>query len=307
MMEQNLSLYRIFYTVAKTGNISKASKELFISQPAISKSISRLETSLDVTLFYRNSRGVVLTEEGRILYKAAASAFETLEAAGERIDKIKTLGIGHIRIGVSSTLCKYLLLPYLQAFLEEYPHIKITIACHSTFETLKALEENKIDIGLIGRPNELKDIHFYPIKEIHDCFVSTQHYLDNLSIRHGKLTEELIFQKGNIMLLDEKNITRVYIEKYFEEHDIRTNQVLEVSTMDLLIEFAKIGLGVACVIGEFVEEDLASGTLTEVKLATPIEKREVGFAYSSKFPVTGAMQKFISFYEREETLCSDQS
>ena len=82
MMEQNLSLYRIFYTVAKTGNISKASKELFISQPAISKSISKLEASMNVTLFYRTSRGVVLTEEGRILYKAASRAFDTLEAAG---------------------------------------------------------------------------------------------------------------------------------------------------------------------------------------------------------------------------------
>lgn len=296
-MEQNLSLYRIFYTVAKTGNISKASKELFISQPAISKSISKLESSLDVTLFYRNSRGVVLTEEGRILYKAAATAFETLEAAGERIDKIKTLGIGHIRIGVSSTLCKYLLLPYLKAFLEEYPHIKITIACHSTFETLQALEENKIDIGLIGRPSELKDIEFYPVKEIHDCFVSTKSYLDNLSIRQGGLTEDILFQKGTIMLLDEKNITRVYIEKYFEEHNIKTNQVLEVSTMDLLIEFARIGLGVACVIGEFVEGDLLSGALTEIPLEKPIGKRDVGFAYSTKYPVTGAMQKFINFYE----------
>lgn len=297
MMEQNLSLYRIFYTVAKTGNISKASKELFISQPAISKSISKLEASMNVTLFYRTSRGVVLTEEGRILYKAASSAFDTLEAAGERIDKIKTLGIGHVRIGVSSTLCKYLLLPYLKAFLEKYPHIKITIACHSTFETLEALEENKIDIGLIGRPNDLKDISFYRVKEIHDCFVATKSYLDNLSIRNGKLNEDAIFKKGNIMLLDEKNITRMYIENYFQEHSIKTNQVLEVSTMDLLIEFARIGLGIACVIGEFVEEDLNSGALIEIPLETPITKREVGFAYSTKFPITGAMQKFIDFYE----------
>ena len=297
-MDQNLSAYRIFYTVAKTGNISKASKELFISQPAISKCISKLESSLDVTLFYRNSRGVVLTDEGRILFEATKSAFDALDIANERIDKIKTLGIGHIRIGVSTTLCKYLLLPYLKRFLEEYPHIKITIACHSTFETLKALEENKIDIGLIGQPQDMKDIDFYPIQEIHDCFVTTKNYLENLAIRQDKMDEETIFNNGTVLLLDEKNITRVYIERYFEENTIHTNQILEVSSMDLLIEFAKIGLGIACVIGEFIEEELKDGTLVEIPLKTPIQKRQVGFAYSTHFPVTGAMKKFIDFYHK---------
>lgn len=299
-MDQNLSSYRIFYTVAKAGNISKASKELFISQPAISKSISKLEASLDVTLFYRNSRGVVLTDEGQILYEACADAFETLQLANQRIDKIKNLGIGHIRIGASTTLCKYILLPYLKAFLTEYPHIKITIECHSTFETIKALEENKIDIGLIGHPDTLKDIDFYSIKEIHDCFVTTKSYLENLEIRQDKVDEETIFNTANLMLLNEKNITRMYIEDYFEENNITTNQVLEVSSMDLLIDFAKIGLGVACVIGEFVEDELNNGTLIEIPLKNAIEKRQVGFAYSTKFPVTEAMQRFKNFYESSD-------
>ena len=74
-MEQNLSHYKIFYEVAKAGNISKAAKELFISQPAISKSISKLEDGLGVTLFVRSSRGVQLTEEGRLLFHYAESAF----------------------------------------------------------------------------------------------------------------------------------------------------------------------------------------------------------------------------------------
>ncbi|MDO5294054.1 MAG: LysR family transcriptional regulator [bacterium] len=298
-MDQNLSSYRIFYVVAKEGNISKASKELFISQPAISKSISKLEASLDVILFHRNSRGVVLTDEGQILYEACASAFDTLNLANKRIDKIKNLGIGHIRIGVSSTLCKYILLPYLKKFLEKYPHIKITIECHSTFETIKALEENKIDIGLIGHPNEFKDMDFYPIQEIHDCFVTTKSYLENLEIRQEKVDEDTIFNTANLMLLNEKNITRIYIEKYFEENNITTNQVLEVSSMDLLIDFAKIGLGIACVIGEFVEEELINGTLIEIPLKNAIQKRQVGFAYSTKFPVSDAMNKFIQFYEEQ--------
>ena len=77
-MEQHLSQYRIFYAVAKTGNISKAAKELFISQPAISKAISKLEESLGLPLFTRNSRGVQLTVEGQVLFSLVSNAFDTL-------------------------------------------------------------------------------------------------------------------------------------------------------------------------------------------------------------------------------------
>lgn len=296
-MEQNLSLYRIFHTVAKTGNISRASKELFISQPAISKSISKLEGSLEVTLFHRNSRGVSLTEEGKILFDSTTAAFETLELASQRIEKIKTLGIGQIRIGVSSTLCKFILLPYLKRFVEEFPHIKITIGCNSTFQTIKLLEENKLDIGLIGHPDNLDALEFYPIMKITDCFVATKTYLENLELRENDTSLETVFSKANIMLLDEKNITRVFIEEYFAKCGIMPKQILEISNMDLLIEFAKISLGVACVIKNFVQEDLDNGMLVEVPLSYPIDAREVGFAYSTKFQVTESMRHFIDFYE----------
>ena len=118
-MDQNLSLYKVFYTVANTGNISKAATELFISQPAISKSIRKLEQSLDVTLFSRNSRGVQLTEEGELLYDYVQRAFYALQTGEERLKKINELGIGHLHIGVSSTLCKYMLLPYLKEFIAQ--------------------------------------------------------------------------------------------------------------------------------------------------------------------------------------------
>lgn len=295
-MDQNLSLYRIFHTVAKTGNISKASKELFISQPAISKSISRLESVLDIPLFYRNSRGVVLTEEGKILYASTCIAFDSLELANQRISKMKSLGIGHIRIGASTTLCKFLLLPYLKAFVEQYPHIKITISCEATFKTVELLEENKLDIGLIGESKDNKDLAFFPMKEITDCFITNKNYIDNLILREEEASLTNLLTKGNLMLLDETNITRIFINDYFQKNGIVPNHVLEVSNMDLLIEFAQIGLGIACVIRNFVEDEINSGKLLELPLEAPIETRLVGFAYSTKYPVTDAMKQFIDFY-----------
>ena len=202
-MDQNLSLYKVFYTVANTGNISKAAAELFISQPAISKSIRKLEQSLDVTLFSRNSRGVQLTEEGEVLYDYVQRAFYALQTGEAQLKKINDLGIGHLHIGVSTTLCKYMLLPYLKEFIAQHPHIRITIECQSTYHTLQLLRENKIDLGLIGKPERYHHIHFDSLGEIEDIFVATQSYLDNLSLRTNN--REDILKSATLMLLDKEN------------------------------------------------------------------------------------------------------
>lgn len=301
-MEPDISLssYQIFNTVARTLNISRAARELFISQPAISKAIAKLEESLNVKLFIRSSRGVKLTEEGRMFYEYTSQAFDMLHRGEENLRQIATLGIGHIRIGVSTTLCKYLLIPYLKAFISRYPHIKITIQCQSTLHTLSLLESGTIDIGLIGKPNHLSQLAFDPVGEIEDVFVAAGAYLDNLCLRAGKsrvqeFSVAELFSAANVMLLDEQNITRQYIDNYFKQNRITTGQLLEISNLDLLIDFARIGLGIACVIREFIKEDLDTGTLIEIPLNTPIAKREVGFAYDRHKAQNEAMRKFIEF------------
>lgn len=294
-MNQNLSSYWIFYTVANAGNISKAAKELYISQPAISKSIQKLEESLNCKLFSRSSRGVILTDEGNLLYGHVKEAFETLGTGEEKLKRSIELGVGHLKIGVSSTLCKYMLLPYLQEFIKRNPHISISINCQSTNETLKLLDENKIDIGLIGKPQTLKNMTFYHLNNIEDVFVATKDYLRNLSTRGIKKSE--ILQNSTLMLLDKNNMTRQYIDDYLQENQIAIAETIDISDMDLLIDFAKIGVGVACVIRSFVSKDLEAGNLIEIPLGIPIHKREVGFAYKQNFNPSSSLQSFIDFYE----------
>lgn len=301
-MIQSLSCYRIFYTVAKTGNISKAAKELYISQPAISKSIQKLEESMNCELFRRSSRGVSLTEEGELLYSHVKVAFETLALGEDRLRNSIELGVGHLKIGVSSTLCKYMLLPYLKEFIKLYPHINISITCQSTNDTLKLLEENKIDVGLIGKPESLKNIDFYYLAEIKDIFVATKDYLRNLKARGVK--ENRILQSSTIMLLDKNNMTRQYIDDYLQENHIVVQDSIDISSMDLLIEFAKISVGVACVIREFVKKELADGSLIEIPLGFPIHKREVGFAYKKSVKPSKSLELFVDFYKSHELLHS---
>jgi DNA-binding transcriptional LysR family regulator len=293
-MDQNLSLYYIFNCVAETGNISRAARQLYISQPAVSKSIQSLEENLRVTLFIRSSRGVKLTEEGKLLYEHTRSAFDTLKHGEEQLKQIHELGIGHLRIGVSTTLCKYLLLPYLDGFVKQYPHIKITIDNQSSSFTIKQLENNTLDIGLVAKPSS-DAFHFYSLGEIEDIFVTTKTYLNNLELRENNTD---IFSSANIMLLDEENITRKYIEDYFKANSIEPKHILEISNMDLLIEFAKTSLGVACVIKAFVEKELEDGTLIQIPLKTPVNKREVGFSFAKNAFLSDSMLKFMEFIRK---------
>lgn len=345
-MYENLNNYRIFYTVASLGNISKAADKLYISQPAISKSISNLEKGLNVTLFSRTSKGVTLTEEGEILYQHIGNAFDSINQAEDEIKKIHDLGIGQLKIGVSTSLCKHILLDYLKDFINENPHIKVTIRCHSTRNTLNLLAEGKIDLGLICETDIPKGFTYKELTTIHDIFVTSESYLDNLQLREfeqastptdyswmfagnitsfiseddmdsevdallatdnvisnnnknnsnaSKLSIKDILEKSNLMLLEKNNVTRTHIDSYLTSEGIYPNQVLEVNNMDLLIDFASIGMGVASVVREFALDYLEAGKIVELPLEKEIEKRTVGFIYSSNKNKSTVLNKFLEF------------
>ncbi len=351
-MISNLNNYVIFYTVAKAGNISKAANQLYISQPAISKSISKLEAELGTALFARSSKGVTLTEEGQVLYEYVERAFDSLNMGEENLKNYKELGIGHIRIGVSTSLCKHILLDYLKDFIKENPNIKLSIDCHSTLNTIKLLRNEDIDIGLICNTELPKGIVYSPIKEIHDVFVASPEYLDNFYERNGNALDDMIdelsphikgniipllgaskragkntssdslyndsdsaadnptdsslpnhsnitttdiLENSNLMVLEEANVTRTHVDDYLRSQGIHCSQVLEINNMDLLIDFAAIGMGVASVVREFAHEQLSSGGITELPLDTPIPSRSVGFAYSGVKNQSTAIKKFMEW------------
>lgn len=307
MINEQISIdsYKIFNTVARTGNITNAAKSLYISQPAVSKAITKLEQALSITLFTRSSRGVKLTDEGRLLYEYTSDAFQRLRDGENALHQINSLGIRHLRIGTSTTLCRYLLLPYLKEFISLYPHIHLTIQCQSTYHTLSMLADKKVDIGLIGKPDKLPaDFEFIYLTDIEDIFAATPTYLNNLKYReklidksdeYGYNEFEKLISTGTLMLLDEENITRQYLNQYMNKLNIKAEHILEVSSMDLLIEFAKIGLGIACVVQSFVEKELRSGQLIKLPMMHKLAKREAGLIYDMKKPMSEPVSRFIDF------------
>ena len=180
----------------------------------------------------------------------------------------------------------------MKGFVEKYPHINISIESQSTIHTLEMLEAKKIDIGLVAQPRMRRSLSFRPVMEISDGFVCAPSYMENLRLREGENPD--IFQTGNIMLLDQSNMSRKHVDTYLAEHQIEINQLLVATDMELLIEFSRIGLGIGCVIKDFVAGDLENGALMEIPLDVPIPKRIIGFAYHSQ-EMSDTLKEFLDF------------
>ncbi len=334
-MIDNLNYYRVFYVVADAGSISKAAALLYISQPAVSKTITSLESTLETRLFDRISHGVRLTEQGRILYNHLKGAFNSISRAEDELSHNSKLGIGELRLGVSTSLCRYILMPHLQRFIAENPHIKVSIDCHSTYNTIRQLQEGNIDLGFICETSLPPDYIFEPFQQIHDIFVASDNYLKNLYYRENTSfhtstesinpmtmtgnvigffgeTEEYtptldeisdesinkmevgsILEHSNLMILEKSNITRKHLDRYFMDNAINPVHLLEINNMDLLIDFASIGMGVSAVIREFVQKELADGVFRELKPAIPVPPRTVGFVYKRGLPEDSATVRFM--------------
>ena len=184
-MNVNMELYKIFYIVAKNGSISAAANILFISQPAITFQIKKLEEQLGVSLFTRTKHGVILTEEGKTLFNYVKTGMENIINGENAITNLKNLDSGTIRIGVSTTICRYILMPHLEKFHEKYPKIDIQINNNLSNNLLKELRNGNLDILIMFSPeNDNKDLIIKPITDVQDIFVGNKTHYD---LTKGKL------------------------------------------------------------------------------------------------------------------------
>ncbi len=283
---ENLSGYKIFLAVAECKSISKAAAQLYISQPAVSITIKKLEENLNTTLFLRKPKGVELTENGRKLYDSAKRAFRILSDTEDRLKFQQSTG--YLRIAASNVLCKHFLMPYLKEFTGLYPNTDVSITCTSSASACSMLERCDIDLALAAKPEHLGTAKYHSLGAIEYIFVCTPAYRDKLNCDHDK-----IFEYGNIMLLDQDNVSRRHLNSYCVQNHIRPLHILEVNEMDLLIAFAKMGIGVSCVVKQFVEQELNNGSLIEIELPKPIPSFEIGFLYQMIQPVNENIVKFM--------------
>lgn len=290
-MSVKLELYRVFKEVAEAGNITAAAQTLFISQSAVSQSIKQLEAELQTRLFARNSRGVTLTADGRMLYEYVRSAMGLLETGEEKLSQSRDLQMGHLTIGASDTVTSQFLLPYLDRFHRQYPAIHIQIISGRSHKVLGLLQSGKVDIAFASTPQEGASLQTFPCLATHSIFVAGAEYPCDFD--HVYTLEEIA--RFPLILLERKASSRLYLEKYFLQNGLHLNPEIELGARSLLVDLAAIGFGVAGVTEEFVRRELESGRLRKLRTSFDIPPRSVDLCVLRDVPLTSAAQRFSDF------------
>ncbi len=289
-MDINLELYRIFYHVVKAGSISKASQELFISQPAVSQAIKKLESRLGGQLFVRAPKGITLTPEGEVLFKYIEQGYNMIMLAESKFMEAINLDIGSIRIGANDMTLKYFLLPYLEEFHKLYPKVKMMVTNRPSPETVEFLKKGAIDFGVVSLPLSDDDsLEVFEAMEIQDCFVANERF-GHLAGREVSISELVEYP---IIMLEKNTSTRRYIDEYLLRHSVKLTPEFELATSDLIVEFACRGLGISCVVRNFAEEYIKTGRLFEINLKEKIPPRHFGIIKLRNVPLTAAAKKFM--------------
>ena len=285
----NHELYKVFYWAAKTGSLTQAARKLFLTQPSVSHAIKQLEERFGVTLFSRTARGVELTQEGAVLYSYIEQSQMLITLAEEKMAALRNLESGELRIGGSDSLFKHYLLPYLEKFHERYPGIRLRLDHGTTPEIIGFLKEGRIDLGVVRMPIVDPQLQATETFQLQDCFVAGSRY-EHLK-GEGLSLERLL--EYPIILFSRNSRARMTITEVFQSRGLALRPEIEVGSVDLLIEFAKRGLGISYVAKEFVTKELEEGVLFEVRIDVPLPPARVGILTMSNVPLSGAASAFI--------------
>lgn len=290
MMDINYELYKVFYHVANTLSFSEASKQLFISQSAVSQSVKVLEKKLNQPLFIRSTKRVQLTPEGEILLKHIEPAMNLIKQGENQLLEANSLNGGQLRIGASDTICRYYLVNYLKEFHQQYPNVHIKVTNQTSIECAKLLSSGQVDFCITNYPNSglSNTQNIRVIHEFHDVFVVNGEYAAIL----GRKTSLKELQKHPILMLDRKSTTSEFLHRMFQRHQLDLVPEIELSSNDLLIDLARIGLGIA-----FVPDYCIPQTTTDlfiVNLEEHLPSRQMVVVYNDNLPLSQAAKQFIS-------------
>lgn len=290
-MDINYELYKVFYHVASTLSFSEASKELFISQSAVSQSIKTLERKLDQPLFIRSTKRVQLTPEGEILFRHIEPAMHFIRRGEAQLLDAATTG-GQIRIGASDTICRYFLVPYLERFHKEFPTAHIKVVNQTSIKCVELLESGQVDLIVVNYPNNyLSNVSsIKKIADFRDVFIAN-HSFEQLK---GKKLDYQQLSQYPILMLDKHSTTSEFLHRLFQQHQLDLVPEIELASNDLLIDLARIGLGIAFI----PDYCLAKNTddLFIVETTEELPDRELVIAYNEQIPLTKAAQEFLNYF-----------
>ncbi len=292
-MKTKLDYYRIFYETARYESFSKAAKNLFISQSAISQCIHQLEEDLNTKLFTRTRRGVTLTKEGKLLFSKVESAMDSIMQGETILARLNHLDSGSLIIAAADTITNHYLLPYLEKFHTLYPNIRIEMANSYSYEMLRLVKEGTAELAFINLPAEDDELVIEPCLDIHDIFVAGTDFDAKKEYSWTDIKNE------PLILIEKKSVSRTYLDEEFRKKNIKLEPHIEVAAHEVLLRFASIHLGVSCVVEEFSEEELKSGKVKKLNLTPPLPHRSIAYAHLKHNTLSKPAQAFLELIKNK--------
>ena len=288
-MDINYELYKVFYYVASTLSFSEASKKLFISQSAVSQSVKTLERKLEQPLFFRNTKKVGLTPAGEMLLRHIEPAIHLIQRGEDQLLDTGTLGFGQLHIGASDTICRYFLVPYLKQFHTMFPDVPIKVTNATSLGCVDLLTQGKVDVIVTNYPNSRMNssCKIKTVADFSDVFIANPSYcnIDQEEIPFARL------KQYPLLMLNRKSTTSEFLHKLFLQYQLELVPEVELSSNDLLIDLARIGLGIAFIPDYCLSEN--DEELCILKTTETIPMRQLVAAVNSSLPVSVSANEFL--------------
>lgn len=290
-MDIDFEAYRLFCAVAECESFSKAAEKLYISQPAVTQAIRKLEENLKGKLFFRTPKGVSLTDEGRRLYKYIKSSVDTMKNAENKFSQYLNLEEGDISVRTGSALGNILIYDAIKEFSKKYPKIKINIAGGYVKDSIEALSKGEVDLVAVNLPFETEktNVQIIPCKEIEDCFYVSKEYYEN--IKNKNKVRELI--KTELIVPAEKSTTGKILKQFCDAQEIEYTPKMVVTSTNARKYFVLQGLGIGFGIKENIRKELEAGELVELKIIDKPIIRNVGIAVLKDEMLNSATIKLV--------------
>ncbi len=208
---------RVFRSVAKNLSFTKASQELFVSQPAITKHIQELESAYQTRLFDRQGNKISLTESGKLLMEHCDRILEDYKRLEYEMHLLNNEYTGELRLGASTTIAQYVLPPLLARFIKKFPQVNLSLMNGNSREVETALQEHRIDLGLVEGVHRSPNLKYTPFLE--DELVAVVHAKSKLSVSDELAPEDLT--DIPLVLRERGSGTLDVIERALSQHNIK--------------------------------------------------------------------------------------
>ena len=286
MKDVNLNSLKIFLVVATSNSFLEASNKLYISQPAISKSINKLEEDLGVSLFYRANKGVTLTSDGEILLKYVKDSRKLLLACERMLSSNNSLDSGSIVIGAQSHIVSNYLLEKINNFRKLFHNVMFRIVDLSTLELIEGLEKHELDFVVDASPinTPYNNLRIQPIYKLDTCFIKSK---ENNKV-YNKITD--LEDECIVMPISRSSLRKNLFKSLENVIDIKPQ--LEYGTEELIIESVKRNMGIGYVVkGETLKID--KNTIDIIDLNIPLPTVEINLVYIDSY-LTPLAREFIT-------------